>query len=71
MPDRFSALAAGHALAMHAASALEERGFVVLPGIVAAESMERLLAAHDEAMTSATSRSSRGAWRTGILYRCN
>lgn len=56
---------------MHAASALEERGFVVLPGIVAAESMERLLAAHDEAMTSATSRSSRGAWRTGILYRCN
>jgi len=39
---------------VHAASELEERGFVVLPGMVAAESLERLTTAYTEAVTSAT-----------------
>jgi hypothetical protein len=54
MSDWFSTLAAGHELPAHAASELEERGFVVLPGVVAAGSMERLTTAYTEAVTSAT-----------------
>lgn len=53
MRDWFSSLAAGHELPAHAASELEERGFVVLPGVVAAGGMERLTAAYTEAVTSA------------------
>jgi hypothetical protein len=52
--DWFSTLAAGHELPAHAASELEERGFVVLPGMVAAEDMKRLTTAYTEAMISAT-----------------
>jgi ectoine hydroxylase-related dioxygenase (phytanoyl-CoA dioxygenase family) len=54
MSDWFSTLSAGHELPVHAASELEERGFVVLPGVVAAGNMERLTTAYTEAMTSAT-----------------
>jgi hypothetical protein len=53
MSDWFSTIAAGHELPRHAASELEDRGFVVLHGVVAAGSMERLTAAYTEAMTSA------------------
>ena len=55
MSDWFSTLAAGNELPAHAASELEERGFVVLPSMVAPESMERLIMAYTEAVTSATS----------------
>ena len=54
MSDWFSTLAAGNELPVHAASELEECGFVVLPGMVAAESLERLTTAYTEAVTSAT-----------------
>jgi hypothetical protein len=54
MSDWFGTLAAGHELPSHAARELEERGFVVLPGMVAAGSMERLTTAYTEAVTSAT-----------------
>ena len=54
MSDWFSTLAAGNELPVHAASELEERGFVVLPGMVAAENLERLTTAYTEAATSAT-----------------
>src|SRR3972149_6499494 len=54
MSDWFSPLATGNDLPAHAASELEERGFVVLPGMVAAESLERLITAYTEAVTSAT-----------------
>jgi hypothetical protein len=54
MSDWFSTLAAGTELPVHAASELEERGFVVLPGMVAAESLERLTTAYTVAVTSAT-----------------
>ena len=54
MSDWFSALAAGNALPVHAASELEARGFVVLPSMVAPERMERLTTAYTEAVTSAT-----------------
>jgi len=54
MSDWFSTLAARNELPVHAASELEERGFVVLPGMVAAESLERLTTAYTEAVTSAT-----------------
>ena len=54
MSDWFSTLAAGHELPAHAASELEERGFVVLPSMVTAGSMERLTTAYTEAVTSAT-----------------
>ena len=54
MSDWFSTLAAGHELPAHAASELEQRGFVVLPSVVSAPSMERLTTAYTEAVTSAT-----------------
>jgi hypothetical protein len=54
MSDWLSKLAAGCELPVHAASELEARGFVVLPGMVAPGSMERLAAAYTEAVTSAT-----------------
>jgi hypothetical protein len=54
MSDWLSKLAAGCELPVHAASELEARGFVVLPGMVAAESLERLTTAYTEAVTSAT-----------------
>ena len=54
MSDWFSTLAAGHELPAHAASELQERGFVVLSSVVAAGNMERLTAAYTEAVTSAT-----------------
>jgi len=54
MSDWFSTLAAGNELPVHAALELEERGFVVLPAMVAAESLERLTTAYTEAVTSAT-----------------
>lgn len=54
MSDWFSPLAAGNELPAHAASELGERGFVVLPGVVAGESMERLTTVYDEAVASAT-----------------
>jgi hypothetical protein len=54
MPDWFSTLAAEHALPPHASAELEERGFAVLPGLVAAESLDRLTTAYTEAVASAT-----------------
>ena len=54
MPDWFSTLAAGNELPTYAASELEERGFVVLPGMVVAECLDRLTAAYTEAVASAT-----------------
>jgi len=54
MSDWFSTLAAGNELPAHAASELEERGFVVLPGVLAAETVERLTMAYTEAVSSAT-----------------
>jgi hypothetical protein len=54
MCEWFSTLAAGNELPVHAALELEERGFMVLPGMVAAESLERLTTAYTEAVTSAT-----------------
>src|SRR5262249_39597144 len=54
MSDWFRTLAAGNELPLHAASELEERGFVVLPDMVAAKSLERLTTAYTEAVTSAT-----------------
>jgi hypothetical protein len=54
MFDWFSALAAGSELPKDAASELHERGFVVLPGAVPPDRMERLASAYDAAVTSAT-----------------
>jgi hypothetical protein len=54
MSDWFRTLAMGHQLPAHAASELQERGFVVLPGMVDARDLERLAAAYTEAVTSAT-----------------
>jgi hypothetical protein len=54
MSDWSSRIAAGEELPQPAASELEDRGFVVLHGDVAAGSMERLTAAYTAAMTSAT-----------------
>jgi ectoine hydroxylase-related dioxygenase (phytanoyl-CoA dioxygenase family) len=54
MSDWFHKLAVSGALAAHAASELDERGFVILPDVVGAESMERLATAYTQAMTSAT-----------------
>ena len=54
MSHWFTTLAAGNELPVHAASELDERGFTVLPGMVAADSRERLTTAYTEAVTSAT-----------------
>jgi hypothetical protein len=54
MFDWFSTLAAGSELPMAAASELQERGFVVLPGPVPLDGMERLSNAYNTAMASAT-----------------
>ncbi len=53
MADWFSALTSGRELSTHAVSELKERGFVVLPGAVAAGDLERLIAAYTEAVSSA------------------
>lgn len=50
----FSTLAAGSELPMDAASELQERGFVVLPGPVPSDRMERLVDAYTAAVASAT-----------------
>jgi hypothetical protein len=55
MSDWFRTLAAGNELPVHAAWELEERGFVVLPGMVALERLERLITAYTDAVTSASS----------------
>src|SRR5262249_15443178 len=52
--DWFSTLAAGSELPMDAASELHERGFVVLPGLLPSERMERLVVAYTRAVESAT-----------------
>jgi hypothetical protein len=54
MDDWFDALADSNALPPNAACALSERGFVVLPGLVPTEQMERLAHAYDDAVASAT-----------------
>jgi ectoine hydroxylase-related dioxygenase (phytanoyl-CoA dioxygenase family) len=54
MSDWFSTLAAGSELPMEAASELQERGFVVLPGAVPSDQVERLATAYNAAMASAT-----------------
>lgn len=54
MSDWFDTLAAGSELPLDAAMELQERGFVVLPGAVAADRMERLSDAYDAAVASAT-----------------
>jgi ectoine hydroxylase-related dioxygenase (phytanoyl-CoA dioxygenase family) len=55
MDDWFSALAAGTDLSPAAAHALDERGFVVLPGPVPALQLERFALAYDAAVTAAAS----------------
>ncbi len=54
MFDWFDRLAAGSELPVYAALELEERGFVVLPGPVPSDRMERLADAYDAAVASAT-----------------
>ncbi len=54
MSDWFSTLAAGSELSMGTAAELQERGFVVLPGPVPADSVERLAKAYTAAVASAT-----------------
>jgi hypothetical protein len=54
MSDWFSTLAAGSELPMDAASELQERGFVVLPGAVPSGRVERLANAYNAAMASVT-----------------
>jgi hypothetical protein len=54
MSDWFSTLAAGSELPMDAASELQERGFVVLPGPVPSDRVERLANAYNAAIASAT-----------------
>ena len=54
MFDWFSTLAAGSELPMDAASELEERGFVVIPGPVPSDRMALLADAYDAAVASAT-----------------
>lgn len=53
MLDWFSRLAAGNELPRDAASELQERGFIVLPGPVPSERMELLVNAYTAAMASA------------------
>ncbi|MFL5537457.1 MAG: phytanoyl-CoA dioxygenase family protein [Longimicrobiaceae bacterium] len=53
MDDPFAALAARPALAPELAAALDERGFVVIPGAVADDAMPRLQAAYDDAVARA------------------
>jgi len=52
--DWFSTLAAGNALSTDAASELQERGFIVLPGVVPPVRMAPIASAYDAAMASAT-----------------
>jgi len=54
MFDWFSTLAAGTELPVGAASELQERGFVVLPGPVRSDRMELLADAYNAAVASAT-----------------
>ena len=54
MTDRFSQLASGSALPAAAASELQERGFVIVPGPVLPDRLERLASAYDAVMASAT-----------------
>jgi ectoine hydroxylase-related dioxygenase (phytanoyl-CoA dioxygenase family) len=54
MPDWFSTVAAGGELSMDAAAALQERGFVVLPGPVPSDRVERLADAYTAAVASAS-----------------
>ena len=54
MTDRFSQLASGSALPAAAASELQERGFVIVPGPVPPDRIERLASAYDAVMASAT-----------------
>ena len=56
MSDWFSTLAAGSELPMDAASELQERGFVVLPGPVPPDRVEQLANAYTAAMASASRR---------------
>ena len=54
MFDWFSTLAAGSELPTDTASALQQRGFVVLPGPVPSDRMEQLANAYTAAVASAT-----------------
>ena len=54
MSDWFSTLASGSELPMDAASKLQKRGFVVLPGPVPSDRVERLANAYTAAVASAT-----------------
>ena len=54
MSDWFSTLAAGSELSMDAAAELQERGFIVLPGPVPSDRVERLANAYTAAAASAT-----------------
>ena len=54
MSDWFSTLATGRELPMDAASELQERGFVVCPGAVPSDRVERLANAYTAAVASAT-----------------
>ena len=54
MDDLYDAITAGTELSSAAASALHERGFVVLPGPVASTEMEHLTSAYDATVASAS-----------------
>ena len=54
MLDWFSTLAAGRALSIERAAALEDQGFVVLPGIIPPDQVEQLAHAYDASVAGAT-----------------
>ena len=54
MLDWFSTLAAGRALSIEHAAALEDQGFVVLPGIMQPDQVEQLAHAYDASVAGAT-----------------
>lgn len=53
MSDWFKTLTAGNALSAHAASELQEQGFVVIPGPVPLDRLELLATGYDAAVVSA------------------
>jgi hypothetical protein len=54
MLDWFSTLSAGRALSMKHAAALQDQGFVVLPGTMQPDGVERLAHAYDASVAGAT-----------------
>ena len=66
MSDWFRRLAAGSELPMEAASELQERGFVVLPGPVPSGRVERLINAYTAAASAAAADAKIGSTLTRV-----